>query len=745
MPEILPVKKLTKTRQALLQKMAENAGAELALLFLIDNGNDQITLVASYIHPDGSDAAGYFRNIVSPLPEQKGDEIADEAIVDAARELVRASGLPETQQQAFSYEILKTDWSPFEANPEFGGERQIGVLAISAKPLETQDSQALVDHIATSISIGRYQRFVSTVRRIQRSLSSPEGTLDETVIATTKLLAKELGATDFVYQNRNQGRSRHFKVNARTGRWSSNFKLVPPRNRRDSSSQHTSNATNEVARRARDNNEIEITLSQKAYEISNQPFRGLANLSALFTERRTEAVEITVRHKDVDGYLQKRFSETDFHITEAVFRNVQDFFELKLSEDNHNLVFSILLEELLTPESSPQTFLNALRRITASINNVFIVSVESFGEEIEVVCDAADGKLEISDEYVSRLRGKYLTAYYHGKRAPDYGHLAVGIDANKGHHYLEIHAPSEFGNAKLFVVSFSQDVMSQATFRAITNLFNEIFIRMKNDEFQLARSNVLTETRHAVIHQFAAAMHSMEDMRAKWDRGLKNRSFWVSLLDDPVFPENLDQASFSLSNAQQILDNGRYLIKDINPKEISRKPFNMYQVIADCQRVLRIEARRKLIRLHQGVRGEPPTTMNGDEVLMRMAILNLFDNAIKYSLHGNVISWELIYRPDRYEFRISNDGDLLSEERFNLLLQVGVRGKQRDHLNLRPGTGLGLPVTHRILKAHSSTAALRLRSDLKHSGLGGGTNTFWFELPYLTGLERAERGDESAE
>ncbi len=134
----------------------------------------------------------------------------------------------------------------------------------------------------------------------------------------------------------------------------------------------------------------------------------------------------------------------------------------------------------------------------------------------------------------------------------------------------------------------------------------------------------------------------------------------------------------------------------------------------------------------------------GDEVLMKIAILNLLDNAIKYSLNKGVVRWELIYKPDRYEFRISNRGDPIPEKRYNLLLQVGYRGKQRDHLNLRPGTGLGLPVAHRILRAHSETTELKLHSEKHSEELGGATNTFFFEMPYLTGLsnigETGEKG-----
>jgi signal transduction histidine kinase len=308
------------------------------------------------------------------------------------------------------------------------------------------------------------------------------------------------------------------------------------------------------------------------------------------------------------------------------------------------------------------------------------------------------------------------------------------MDANKDHFYLEIHTPREFGDSRLYVISFSDEFIAQATFHSLTNLFGELFTRMKEEDFRRARSNNLTETRHAVVHYFAAALHGLGDMTTKWDRGLRNKEYWGSLLDDPVFPESLDLAHWCLSQARLILENGRFLVNEIDSRSITRKPFNILQVITDCHRVLRIEARRKSLRMFQKVRGTAPAVTNGDEILMRIAIMNLIDNAIKYSLNGSSVRWDLIYKPDRYEFRISSSGDAIPQERFSHLLQIGVRGRQRDHLNLRAGTGLGLPVAYRILKAHSSRAELGLVSEKHSDEFGGSTNTFFFEMPYLTGL-----------
>ena len=67
------------------------------------------------------------------------------------------------------------------------------------------------------------------------------------------------------------------------------------------------------------------------------------------------------------------------------------------------------------------------------------------------------------------------------------------------------------------------------------------------------------------------------------------------------------------------------------------------------------------------------------------------------------------------------------------MFQSGFRGKQKDRLNQRHGTGLGLGVAAKILKAHSATAILDFDKLDGGEELGGVGNRFYFEMPYLTG------------
>lgn len=722
----LPLTSLTKRRQLLLDRIAAETGAHFTLLALLDHDGDEIVLLPSYLRSEDPTDRAAIENTVHSCGVG-GEEPPSAGALEAAIEDYKHSALAPYSRDGrrLWHRVLTTEWMPIESDSQCDGAADIGVIILDGD--EASLSPASVADIATLVAAGRYQRFASTVLRTQRELSKNEGDLDQTIIATSRVLMAELGASEFLYRNMNSGPDwmKYSTGSDEAQRGSDTEGSGPP---------DRPYADTPVSERSPQGQTIEVSLSQRAYELASMPFCNISTTSKHLKPVRSRAVELSFRKKSVNGYLQNWFSETDNRIVEVVYRNLQNFAELKLSDESYSQVFSALHDKSVTPDGNADSFLDILQGFSAIIENVHILSVELLEDEIETYCDSAKAKPPLDQDYVSRLKKRYLDKFYRSENRVDYTQMMVGMDAENDRAYLEIHTPIEFGNSRIYVLSLRGSYIAQSTFEAIIDLFSEIFTRMRKDDFIRARSNSLIEIRHAVVQHFSAAAHGMDNIQTKWDRGLRNREYWLSLLDDPVFPESLGDANWSLHHARLILENGRFLVDEIDARTIARKPFNMLQVVRDCLRVLRPEARRKSIVFNQKVRGQPPTVTNGDEVLMRIAVMNLIDNAIKYSLVGAMIEWELIYKSDRYEFRVSNLGDPLSKAKLRQLLQIGVRGKQRDHLNIRPGTGLGLPVAFRILKAHSRLAELNLHSETHSNELGGATNTFFFEMPYLTGL-----------
>jgi two-component system sensor histidine kinase KdpD len=92
-------------------------------------------------------------------------------------------------------------------------------------------------------------------------------------------------------------------------------------------------------------------------------------------------------------------------------------------------------------------------------------------------------------------------------------------------------------------------------------------------------------------------------------------------------------------------------------------------------------------------------TLSVDATEMHMVLVNLLDNAVKFSPDGSIISLKAVTRQDMVEMSISNVGQEIASDdlprifdrfyRTRLALDSGV-----------PGTGLGLAICKAIIQAH---------------------------------------------
>lgn len=123
------------------------------------------------------------------------------------------------------------------------------------------------------------------------------------------------------------------------------------------------------------------------------------------------------------------------------------------------------------------------------------------------------------------------------------------------------------------------------------------------------------------------------------------------------------------------------------------------------------------------VAGSPEATFDGDEGLLRQMILNLVDNAIKYSPPGGIVRLSLKRQQEEYLITISDTGAGIPAEAQPHIFERFYRAdkaRTRSEDNVG-GTGLGLAIASWIAQAHDGSL------ELSHSD-GNGT-TFVAKLP----------------
>jgi PAS domain S-box-containing protein len=152
---------------------------------------------------------------------------------------------------------------------------------------------------------------------------------------------------------------------------------------------------------------------------------------------------------------------------------------------------------------------------------------------------------------------------------------------------------------------------------------------------------------------------------------------------------------------------------------LMREPCRLDEIIVILVDTMRAQAKAKGLTLHLD-RSEDVTEIIGDAALLRQAISNLIDNAIKYTLAGGsvTVSWET--RWDNVLIRVTDTGIGISKADQARLFEKFYRVKRRDTIDTK-GSGLGLAIVKSIVERHNG----RVWAD---SELDQGS-TFYIELP----------------
>lgn len=112
-------------------------------------------------------------------------------------------------------------------------------------------------------------------------------------------------------------------------------------------------------------------------------------------------------------------------------------------------------------------------------------------------------------------------------------------------------------------------------------------------------------------------------------------------------------------------------------------------------------------RLHAGIPDLSGITLTGDMVLLKTAILNLLDNAFKYSPHGSKVTMEIQLRDQEVAIAVIDKGCGIPEEQIDLVFEKGYRA---SNMTDDSGKGLGLYLVKSIIEQYGGS--LTVVSDL---------------------------------
>src|SRR5207244_3644732 len=140
------------------------------------------------------------------------------------------------------------------------------------------------------------------------------------------------------------------------------------------------------------------------------------------------------------------------------------------------------------------------------------------------------------------------------------------------------------------------------------------------------------------------------------------------------------------------------------PMNCSR--FYLDELIAESVRSMRSVAAARDVELSAASASD--LLIVADEELINRMLLNLVENALKFTAPGGRVRVEVRRRESTYEIRVSDNGEGVAEADRGRIFDRFFRGDRIRQSRGAGGAGLGLPIARWIAEAHGGSLVLEI-------------------------------------
>lgn len=293
---------------------------------------------------------------------------------------------------------------------------------------------------------------------------------------------------------------------------------------------------------------------------------------------------------------------------------------------------------------------------------------------------------------VTLMIGYHLMAYMNDRLSKTSGHIARAMNNN---FKVEDHVPVKYKEGPLYSLDYQ-----------ITALVNKLYTNQ--DQFNEERkrlNSLVTEVAHQLKTPVAAI-----------------KLFYALLTDDSISKEEKKTMMVKLSGEVERIEWLTGKLSDLSKLEtgliqLNMKEQSMHHSLIEAVNTVYLDAEAKGIEITL-VDGDKPTC-SFDEKWTKEAIVNILDNAIKYSAPGSKVTIHMVHHVMFNKICITDTGMGISQADIPFIFNRFYKGK---HTGVHEGIGIGLYLAKEIMKNQNGTIKV-------YSELGVGTR---FEILFFT-------------
>jgi len=160
------------------------------------------------------------------------------------------------------------------------------------------------------------------------------------------------------------------------------------------------------------------------------------------------------------------------------------------------------------------------------------------------------------------------------------------------------------------------------------------------------------------------------------------------------------------------------LEEDVNTRTIQKEHTALEAIIREAVEVCSYKAREKKIEIK--IKCDPELAANVNAIFLEQALVNLVDNAIKYSDEGSAVEIDAVKNADRIVVRVCDHGTGIEKEHLSRIFERFYRVDKARSRQMG-GTGLGLSIVKHIGRMH--------KGDVSVESTPGVGSTFTISIP----------------